>query len=317
MSEEIDLRNKLSNFWYRISHLYEITNSYGKRCIFVPNVIQRDFYSNMHIKNVVLKSRQHGITTASALMQFDAILFNANCLCGFVCDTLPVAKRLFHEKVWLTYQSLPDWLKEKRPILNKDKLTLRIGHLDEFGNKYSESSIIVGTTLRSGTYNYIHVSEIAKLCRESAEKEKELVSGTLQSGYNCIVTLESTSEGKGGYFYNLCKKSEGKELLTDLDYKFHFYPWYKHPESILPSDQVDKELINRVMWRDYFNRECAGIALSDEQKMWYIKKREEMDDINSMFKEYPSNSDEAFRSALKGAYFYEQLKRLYDEGRVI
>ena len=321
MSEELELRNKLSNFWYRISHLYEITNSEGKRQIFEPNYIQRLFFSNMHIRNVVLKSRQHGITTANALLQFDAILFNPYCLCGFICDSLPVAKRLFHEKIWLTYQALPDWIKKVRPVLNKDHYTIRLGHLDSKGKKYAESSLIVGASLRSGTYNYIHISEIAKLCRESAEKEKELVSGTLQSGYNCIITLESTSEGKGGFFYNTCQKAEklskSGRALTNLDYKFHFYPWYMHPESVLPESQVDYELIDRPYWRDYFMRECAGIDLSPEQKMWYIKKREEMDDVNNMYKEYPSNSDEAFRSALKGAYFYDQIKRLYEEARVI
>ena len=315
-SELPDLYNKLGNFWWRINNLYEITNSYGERVIFRPNYVQELFFSNMHIRNIVLKSRQHGITTANFVMELDAALFNSNCLCGFICDTLPASQKLFHEKVLRTYEALPEWLKEIRPLLGRDKMTLRIDH-----GEAGESSMVVGTSLRSGTYNYIHISEIAKLCLGSAEKERELVSGTLQSGYNCIITLESTSEGKGGFFYNTCQRAERLKLsgkpLTDLDYAFHFYPWYIHPESVLPSEQVDLRLINLPEWRLYFERECSGIELSPEQKMWYIKKREEMDDVNRMFKEYPSNSAEAFKSAIQGAYFYDQLNVLYEDGRLL
>jgi hypothetical protein len=134
-----------------------------------------------------------------------------------------------------------------------------------------------------------------------------------------VITLESTSEGKGGFFYNTCVTAERRRkkgsLLTDLDYQFHFYPWYFHPSSKL--SPVDNDLITSPEWELYFRTACEGIKLSPEQKMWYIKKRHELRDINRMYREYPSNSEEAFQSALKGAYFYEELRALYEEGRLI
>ena len=44
----------------------------------------------------------------------------------------------------------------------------------EFGNG---SSIIVGVSLRSGTLNFIHISEYGKICAQSLEKAKEVTIG--------------------------------------------------------------------------------------------------------------------------------------------
>jgi hypothetical protein len=86
------------------------------------------------------------------------------------------------------------------------------------------------TSLRSGTLQYLHISEYGKLCAQYADKAREVRTGalnTLQAGQ--VVFIESTAEGKEGYFFELCEAGQAKQRmgarLTPLDFKFHFYPW--------------------------------------------------------------------------------------------
>src|SRR5829696_9052324 len=91
----------------------------------------------------------------------------------------------------------------------------------------NNSSIRVGTSLRSGTLQYLHVSEYGKLCAKYPEKAREVRTGalnTIQSGQ--VVFIESTAEGQEGHFFELSEAARAKERrgvpLTPLDFKFLF-----------------------------------------------------------------------------------------------
>ncbi len=112
----------------------------------------------------------------------------------------------------------------------------------------NNSSIRVGTSLRSGTLNYLHISEYGKLCAQTPIKAKEVKSGalnTVEAGQ--IIAIESTAEGRSGHFYDLCQDSQKDELagktLTPLDYKFHFFPWWRHPQYSLDGAEFDDIVI--------------------------------------------------------------------------
>lgn len=83
----------------------------------------------------------------------------------------------------------------------------------------------VGTSLRSGTLQLLHITEFAKICVDNPKKANEIISGainTLQAGQFCCI--ESTARGRGGAFYTMCKTAMEKEQnntpLTKLDWKF-------------------------------------------------------------------------------------------------
>ncbi len=87
----------------------------------------------------------------------------------------------------------------------------------------------VGTSLRSGTLQLLHITEFAKICVENPKKANEIISGainTLQAGQFCCI--ESTARGRGGAFYAMCKKAmeleSSQSELTKLDWKFWFFP---------------------------------------------------------------------------------------------
>lgn len=177
------------------------------------------------------------------------------------------------------------------------------------------STIRVGTSLRSSTLQYLHISEFGKICAKYPEKAREVVSGalnTLAVGTKCII--ESTAEGKEGYFYDMCQDAfkaqrEGKHL-SPLDFKPFFFPWWKEPSyTIGVPVEISPEL------KEYFAKlYLDGIKLSDPQKWWYAKKYSIQRD--DMFREFPSKPEEAFQASQEGYWYAREMKELYDNGHI-
>src|SRR5690606_3243701 len=139
------------------------------------------------------------------------------------------------------------------------------------------------------------------------DKAREIVTGalnTVEAGQ--FMVIESTAEGQEGAFYRMCQ--DARELaaagkpLSALDWKFHFFPWWKNPAySLEPAGIVIPDELAR-----YFERlEAVGIVLTPGQKAWYARKEKTLD--GDMRREYPSTPDEAFEQALEGAYFAQQI----------
>jgi hypothetical protein len=137
---------------------------------------------------------------------------------------------------------------------------------------------------------------------------------TIQAGQ--VVFLESTAEGKEGHFYELCEAGQTKQRtgqpLSPLDFKFHFFPWWKAPEYSLNPDGV----VIDEPHRRYFEglKENHGIRLSPAQMAWYVKKAETQ--LGDMKREYPSTPEEAFEASVEGAYYGELLAQAELQGRV-
>ena len=71
-----------------------------------------------------------------------------------------------------------------------------------------ESSYRVSTGFRSGTYQRLLVSEFGKICAKSPDVAKEIVTGSLNTvTTDQIIAIESTAEGREGYFYDFSKQS--------------------------------------------------------------------------------------------------------------
>src|SRR5262249_52774175 len=155
------------------------------------------------------------------IFMLDACLFNSNIRAGTIAHRLEDAKVIFRDKIKFPYDNLPEGLKALRPIVRDaaDELL--------FSNN---SSIRVGVSMRSGTLQYLHISEYGVVCARFPEKAREIRTGalnTVQAGQ--VVFLESTAEGKEGHYYELCESAQSKQRvktpLTPLDFKFFFFPW--------------------------------------------------------------------------------------------
>ena len=285
-----DLR--LSDFWWRIENLYTVVNSSGIRVPFEPNAVQRDYLERQHIFSIVLKSRQLGFSTLALLQMLDCVLFNSSVSCGFVSDNLSSAKRLFRTKVLEVFNHLPKWLQEARPLVSCDKTSLSVAHPDG-----EVSSISVDTTLRSGTMQMIHISELSKIDAAGGDKSEEVLSGSMQSGLRAVLTIESTARGARGSFYEMCQRAmRHNGVLSPMTPKFFFYPWTWSDDCRLDSEYP---VTDGIDWPE---------GVDESQKRWYSAKFDQLGrDRSLMFREYPSTPEQAFESVVEGAYYEHAL----------
>jgi len=298
-----ELVRLLSDREWRLSHLYKIQDKDGNKVTFTPNRAQRRFYKKIWYYNIILKSRQLGFSTFILIYILDALLFNPNKSAGVIAHSLEDAKKLFRNKIKFAYDNLPPEIKQMVSAVQDSSNSM------VFSNG---SSISVGTSLRGGTLQYLHVSELGKIAAKYPEKAREIKTGALNTvSVGQQIFIESTAEGQGGLFYELCQYSEqledeGKELSA-MDPRFHFFPWYEDKTYTLDFDvPITDEL------QKYFD--SLDIELTKGQKAWYAKKSQSMGD--DMLREFPSTSRESFQTAVEGTYFVREMSFLRKDGRI-
>src|SRR5690606_27201274 len=247
-----------------------------------------------------------GFTTVIQLDFLDDCLFIPNTAAGVIAHNREDAEAFFHNKIRFAYDELPPEFKELVPATQDSTRSMR------FGNG---SSIRVGTSLRSGTFQRLHISEYGKLCAKYPEKAREVKSGALNTVHvGQKIRIESTAEGHSGHFYELCKRAQDKaklgEPLTGLDFKFHFFPWYLDGKYQL-ADTVPETRDQQ----EYFAKLAKeGVELTRQQRAWYVKKAEQQDE--DMKREFPSTPEEAFEASVEGAYFSRQMAKMRSEKRI-
>ncbi|WP_392559779.1 terminase [Orbus mooreae] len=297
---------KLSNKLWRLNNLYYITNKEGKQVTFKMTSEQLEYFENMHTRNIILKARQLGFTTEVCIIQLDAALFES-AKCALIAHTLNDAKRLFREKVKYAYDRLPNEIKQANPASNDAACELVFS---------KGGSLYVSTSFRGGTLRYLHVSEFGKICAKFPDKAREIVTGAFEAvSTDCFTTIESTAEGRAGYFFDYCNEAEKALIqnkpLSPLDWKFFFFSWWKNPlYAIEPVEKLPERLVK------YFDdlESKHSIILTTQQKAWYQAKEKTLGD--DMKREYPSIPSEAFEQSIEGAYYVKQFRELYKQARI-
>ncbi|EKN5943488.1 terminase [Yersinia enterocolitica] len=296
----------LKNRFWRLNHLYKIKDKNGKCVTFKMTPEQLEYFDGMHDRNVILKARQLGFTTEVCIIQLDLALFHKK-ECALIAHSLPDAERLFRNKTQYAYRLLPDDIKRANPLT---KETTSEYVFDKGG------SVTVSTSFRGGTLYSLHVSEFGKICAKYPEKAKEIVTGAFEAvPLGGKITLESTAEGRAGYFYDYCQDAEKAQLqgkeLSNLDWKFFFFSWWKNPQyAIDPVEALPQRLV------DYFAEMGAKhcVHLNERQKSWYYAKEKTLGD--DMKREYPTIPAEAFQQSVEGAYYAKQFRWLYTNKRI-
>jgi hypothetical protein len=208
------------------------------------------------------------------------------------------------KRIKFAYDNLPKEIKELITCDNDTSQMLK------FSNG---SSLRVGTSLRSSTFQYLHISEFGKICAKYPDKAEEIVTGSLNTvAAGQYIFIESTAEGREGYFYDICKQAQKKrkEDLNKLDFKFHFFPWWRDPSYRIGNTfNYDKDML------DYFKHlEGVKVILDDEQKAWYSAKQATQGD--NMRREYPSTPDESWEQSNQGTYYGKLITQSRVERRI-
>ena len=329
MSEELKeddakalIEKKLSSQAFRLANLYWVEDENGRKVKFRPRWEQRELHNRLHNQNVVLKCRQPGISTYCALLELDFSLFTAHKTCGIIDKTDEDAKRKL-DKIRFAYDHLDD---PDTQNLNGSEDTSRLGSMVksavtltvnnvkelEFSNG---SKIWSGTKMRGGTLQFLWITELGFTSFYNPDHAEEIKKGALNTVHkDAIVIVESTHEGgKFGVFYSLLKLAmEAPDVLSPMDWKFTFFPWWRCVNYSLP---LPAPLPLEKEDQHYFERLAArGIVLTDGQKNWYIKKRTTIGD--AMLSEFPSTPEEAFEAVIKGAIYGREISKLRASRRI-
>lgn len=332
---------------WRLNWLYHIVTADGQRIVFQMKPGMFKYYLEQHYRNVILKARQYGFTTAGIIEQLDDCLFNPNRRAQMTAHNLEAAKEIFHDKAKYAYITLnefdpsdetpPDtsWeqmaalgqgVQEAVPIVRetKEELTFR-----------NNSRLKITTSGRSGTIQRLHVSEYGKLAAAYPEKAREVRTGSLPAAEKAILggtgmaTVESTAEGQSGHFKELCdeamlafNETHRKDQVTGElrrirplrrdEWKLHFHAWHEDDDYVSDPNGV---IINARL-TEYFDvlRSKHNILLSAEQKAWYVQTERAMK--GDMRREFPSTPEEAFMASAEGAYFAQEMRDVRLSGRI-
>ena len=328
------LKTLLSDQEWRLNHLYWITDKEGHTVRFKLNWAQRELHRNAHTRNNILKVRQLGISTYLAILILDSCLFNKNFHAGIIDRTLPEAEKKL-SKITFAYEHLdylPDSpspidrelagigaeLKKHFPLKKEkdtpDKLLTSLGHQKiTFSNR---STICIGVTYRGDTLQLLHVSELGSVAAHNPLRADEIQTGAFPAvATNGHMYLESTHEGgKWGTNYELLLASMDNigKPLTPLDFKFFFFPWYKHPEYTLPG--INPHLtVEQTKYFDTLEKELS-INIAPAQRAWYAAMSRTQ--RSKMRQEFPSTPDEAISPIADGTIYFSQLTALAERGHL-
>lgn len=317
----------LSDPLLRLNYLYHIIDKSGNRIRFRMNAEQRHLHKNKALRNLILKARQLGFSTYVEMLMLDACLFTPNFHAGIIDRSLRDAKEKL-AKVRFAFENL-DYLPPNPSPLDTQLATIGACIKQQFqpnpkkpifsegGLKLNNGSqILIGTSHRGGTLQLLHISELGSVSVHDPIRAHEIVAGGIPSvGQSCQIFMESTHEGgKYGEHYNqlitaMDNLSRPPEELTPLDFKFHFYAWWRHPNYTMQGTLRQSEA--QAKYFAQIEKEC-NTSISTGQRVWYLAMERTLK--SRMTQEFPSTPEEALNPIQAGNIYSLQLDSLRSRG---
>ena len=204
-----------------------------------------DFKDNRY--NIILKSRQLGISTLSAGYSLWTMLFHNDKNVLVIAKDKDTAKNLV-TKVRVMYGGLPQWLKTK--VDEDNKLSLRLGN-------GSQIKAVAATSEagRSEALSLLVIDEAAFI--ENIDSIWTAAQQTLATGGNCIAL--STPNGVGNWFH---KQWMGAEEGTNEFNRIKLH-WTNHPDR----DETWRKEQDKVLGPSQAAQECDADFLTSGQSV--------------------------------------------------
>ena len=165
-------------------------------------------------QNIILKSRQMGITTLVAGYSMWLMTFHSDKQILCLSITQETSKAIV-TKVRFANDNLPSWLKV--PAVEDNRLSLKLKNGSEI-----KAASSAGTSGRSSALSLLIIDEAAFI--DGIEEIWLSAQYTLSTGGKAIIL--STPNGVGNFFHKMWTQSE--QGLNDL--KRISLPWHLHPE---------------------------------------------------------------------------------------
>lgn len=286
-----ELQRLMTDFpYYAYKHLKIATKAGGletlklnRAQLYVHERLEEQLFEHDHIRAIVLKGRQQGISTYTEARFYWRTQFSRGKRAYILTHLAEATNNLF-EMAERYHLNVPDWL---RPATDKNNAKeLRFPKLDSGYKVGTAGSKGAG---RSSTVHYFHGSEVGYWA--NAAKHAAGALQTVGRGHGTEVIFESTANGPADYFYsmwNLAVKGVG-------DFIAIFVPWYWQPEYAqeAPPDWIPEgEEAERM----------TLYGLSRPQTYWMHLKNIELGGRPGVIcagfrQEYPCTAPEAFVSS--------------------
>ncbi len=247
----------------------------------VYNFFQVDYLRKRSSRDLILKPRQLGFTTAiqAEFRRYEWTRASRTLTLGKDDENTTDLRAMAD----FYYDELPDDFRPYRTINNdtrtvypeiKSRATIR-----KAGNTNSG---------RGGTNTHIHLSEAAFY-----PDAGKIVASALQAGNPKWVVAESTPNGARGWFYNECMAA----LRGESVWKLHFYRWFDNPNYAIPLEPKE------VLAYDDEEKELIRLhGLGPEQIKWRRLKQME---VRELFpQEYPEDIKKCFLQSGNGAFHF-------------
>lgn len=270
-----------------IQTFIKIADKSGNIVPFILTPEQREFLTNLDNKNIVLKSRQLGLSVVCIAESIREVVTRDNCTCALISHNQSSCNAVF-DKLKQQYNSLPEWLKPETVQNNRQALTFKNG-----------SSIICVT---AGTKDILRGNTITGICHCSeiafwTDIERHMKSLSQACSESSTLILESTANGFNR-FSELYYQAKAKEN----DFNGYFFNWingrtlfkgqydiavqkYMNTHTALPTvDEMDAD-----------EKQLIEMGATVEQIIWRRGKIS-TEGLDTFHVEFPSTDDECFIS---------------------
>jgi hypothetical protein len=272
---KVNLKIKTKNF--KIKPLV-----FNKAQLYLHKKIEEQLATLGRVRVLVLKGRQQGISTYAQARKYHKVT-NQRATNAFVLSHSAASANAIFQMTKLFYlESIP----LLKPSCSKDNQKQL--YFDKLNSGYKVGTAGTDSVGRAETVHLLHGSEVA-YWQNGASIASGLLS-TIPDADGTEIILESTSNGKGNFFYQQWKNAE--KGLTD--FIPIFIPWFWQDEYT--ADASDFEPTKDEL-------ELANVfKLTNEQLAWRRKQINKMaadgtDGFWSFKKEYPNTAAEAFETA--------------------
>ncbi len=297
-----------TNFYskkWRLKYLYKIINPFSQSVGFIRNKAQDIFEAKRldmkkrkwYVKLIVLKWRQLWITTWACINNLDEVMVRSNLSTVITAHQQDKQKEIF-KKVEYAYNNFP-----KKVLLKNGKVfhkrKTRLKNIKEIFFKKNNSGIQVSLDSRSGTFQRVHITELA--FRHDAE---EMMTGTIPTvPPDWEIIIETTANWVGNYFHKLWTDNYKN---PNWPFECLFLWWWladRYCMELLKDEvlQLPKELqhLNQPM--------IDGTVLTQEQKKRYLEQYKLL--WKWCFQEYPCTPEEAFLNTWDPVFELSEVKK--------
>ena len=208
--------------------------------------------------NIVLKSRQLGISTLSAAYSLWLMVFHKDKNVLALATTQATARNLV-TKVIFMYDQLPKWL--RLPSVEKNKLSLRLKNGSRIAAKSSNAD-----AARSEAVSLLLIDEAAFI--DNTDETFTAAQQTLATGGQCLAL--STPNGVGNWFHLTWEKA----VTQENSFCPIRLPWTVHPER----DEKWREQQNSDLGPRMAGQECdcdflaSGDTVFEPEDMGYYEQ---------------------------------------------